>query len=98
MIDAERYMGLFHTVAPKEKALTCNDCHSENGVMDWASLGYEGDPQQVGARVLSATSTNVVEDSVKDETTSNGGLTFVVAIVIAVGALIGFIIFKGKKA
>ncbi len=30
-----------HMVAPKEKALTCRDCHSPNGRIPFAKLGYE---------------------------------------------------------
>jgi len=38
--DTERYMGLFHEVAPKEQALSCNDCHNGGGRLDFAALGY----------------------------------------------------------
>jgi hypothetical protein len=31
-------------VAPKAKALTCDDCHGEKGRLDWKALGYKGDP------------------------------------------------------
>lgn len=55
-IDVERYMGLFHEVAPKEKALGCNDCHGANGRMDWQALGYKGDPAKTGARRVKAAS------------------------------------------
>jgi len=33
-----------HMIAPKELALKCIDCHGESGRMDWAALGYAGDP------------------------------------------------------
>lgn len=36
----ERYMGLFHEVAPKEQALSCNDCHNGGTRLDFAALGY----------------------------------------------------------
>lgn len=39
---------LSHMVAPKEKSLTCNDCHGENGRMDWSALGYDADPITTG--------------------------------------------------
>jgi hypothetical protein len=29
-----------HMVAPKEQALTCTSCHTPNGRLDFASLGY----------------------------------------------------------
>jgi hypothetical protein len=38
--DTERYMGLFHEVAPKEQALSCNDCHNGGSRLDFAALGY----------------------------------------------------------
>lgn len=39
-----------HMVAPKEQALGCGDCHHDGGRMDWAALGYDGDPMTVGGR------------------------------------------------
>ncbi len=42
-----RYMGIFHGVEPKEKALQCLDCHGKNGRMDWKALGYGQDPLAV---------------------------------------------------
>lgn len=41
---------LSHTVRPKEEALACTDCHGSSGRLDWAALGYEGDPMEVGGR------------------------------------------------
>lgn len=41
---------LTHMVQPKEEALQCTDCHSENGRMDWEALGYYGDPLNWGGR------------------------------------------------
>jgi len=46
----EMYWNLSHMVAPKEKALQCNDCHSDNGRFDWEALGYYGDPLRWGGR------------------------------------------------
>jgi octaheme c-type cytochrome (tetrathionate reductase family) len=34
-----------HMVAPKAKALTCDDCHGGKGRLDWKALGYKGDPR-----------------------------------------------------
>ncbi len=39
-----------HMVRPAEQALQCTDCHGENGRMDWAALGYPGDPMTWGGR------------------------------------------------
>jgi len=44
--DTVRYMGIFHEVVPKEKALSCRDCHSTRGRMPWKALGYDGDPMK----------------------------------------------------
>jgi octaheme c-type cytochrome (tetrathionate reductase family) len=44
------YWPTTHMVQPKENALQCNDCHSENGRMDWQALGYPGDPIKWGGR------------------------------------------------
>jgi octaheme c-type cytochrome (tetrathionate reductase family) len=46
----EMYWPLTHMVAPKEKALACGECHGERGRMDWAALGYAGDPMKTGGR------------------------------------------------
>ncbi len=42
--ETEAWWKLNHMVAPKEMALKCKACHGEDGRMDWAALGYEGDP------------------------------------------------------
>ncbi len=39
-----------HMVQPKENALQCAECHSENGRLDWKALGYPGDPIDFGGR------------------------------------------------
>lgn len=39
-----------HMVQPKENALQCAECHSDNGRMDWKALGYSGDPINYGGR------------------------------------------------
>jgi octaheme c-type cytochrome (tetrathionate reductase family) len=39
-----------HMVVPAEQALQCNDCHDENGRLDWIALGYNGDPIEWGGR------------------------------------------------
>ena len=46
----EMYWVLSHMVAPKEEALQCYDCHSEDGRLDWQALGYYGDPIRWGGR------------------------------------------------
>jgi hypothetical protein len=39
-VDTDRYMGLFHEVAPKENAVSCTDCHGSSGRMNFENLGY----------------------------------------------------------
>ena len=51
-VETERYLGIFHEVVPKEQALQCNSCHMGSDQLDWAALGYEGDPMTTGGRDL----------------------------------------------
>jgi hypothetical protein len=37
--ESERFLGLYHEVAPKAQALACSNCHGGTRV-DFASLGY----------------------------------------------------------
>jgi octaheme c-type cytochrome (tetrathionate reductase family) len=46
----EMYWNLSHMVQPAHHALQCNDCHGDNGRMDWEALGYYGDPIRWGGR------------------------------------------------
>ncbi|MBI4785939.1 MAG: DNRLRE domain-containing protein [Chloroflexi bacterium] len=47
-IPTERYMGIFHGVAPKAEALTCNACHSGGTRLDFDGLGYAPNAQRAG--------------------------------------------------
>ena len=38
--ETERYLGLFHEVAPADEALTCASCHSGGTRLNFANLGY----------------------------------------------------------
>ncbi|HEY5898376.1 MAG TPA: hypothetical protein VIV54_12480, partial [Burkholderiales bacterium] len=50
-VEVERWMGIFHEVVPKARALKCNDCHAAGASrLDWKALGYAGDPMKVGGR------------------------------------------------
>ena len=44
------YWPTTHMVQSSKKALQCNDCHGENGRLDWQALGYPGDPMEWGGR------------------------------------------------
>ena len=48
--DTWMYWPTTHMVQPKENALQCDDCHGENGRLDWEALGYPGDPIEWGGR------------------------------------------------
>lgn len=48
--ETRMYWPLTHMIQPAEYALTCTDCHSDNGRMDWQALGYYGDPMVWGGR------------------------------------------------
>ncbi|MBN2430412.1 MAG: hypothetical protein JXQ27_03005 [Acidobacteria bacterium] len=39
-VETERYMGLFHEVAPSEYTLQCTDCHGSAERLDFTALGY----------------------------------------------------------
>jgi hypothetical protein len=41
------YWPITHMVTTKKNALTCKDCHSSGGRLNWIELGYERDPVQV---------------------------------------------------
>src|SRR5690606_8607023 len=56
-VETEMYIGIHHEVVPAAQALSCSDCHSPNGRLDWVALGYQGDPMQVGGRLAAAGST-----------------------------------------
>ena len=49
----ERHLGLFHEVAPKDQALSCGECHTKPGRIDFASLGYTP-KQQLNGKTLCA--------------------------------------------
>lgn len=51
-VDTRMFWRLNHGVLPKEKTLSCLDCHAPDGVMDFKALGYDGDPAQVGRRPM----------------------------------------------
>ena len=48
--ETTMYWPQTHMVAPKERALQCQSCHAEGGRMDWAALGYDGDPILQGSQ------------------------------------------------
>jgi len=52
-VATEMYLSVNHEVAPKEQAYgfnnACEDCHFDNKI-DWAALGYNGDPARGGTR------------------------------------------------
>ncbi|PKN57455.1 MAG: hypothetical protein CVU56_10670 [Deltaproteobacteria bacterium HGW-Deltaproteobacteria-14] len=63
----DMYWPLSHMVAPKERALSCRDCHGPRGRLDWKALGYDADPLGVEpfehdtVELLDADGTSVAE-------------------------------------
>jgi hypothetical protein len=49
--ETEMFWPITHMVAPADQALVCADCHSEEGRLDWQTLGYPGDPIEWGGRI-----------------------------------------------
>ncbi len=53
-VSTQMYLSVNHEVAPAEMAYgfdnDCNDCHFDNKI-DWAGLGWTGDPVDGGERV-----------------------------------------------
>lgn len=45
-VETKMVWKVSHMVAPKEQDLACNDCHGEQGRVDWKTLGYKGDPKK----------------------------------------------------
>ena len=43
----ELYDPINHMVTATSRALSCNDCHSADGRLDWKALGYSGDPKEM---------------------------------------------------
>ena len=48
--ETQMYYPATHMVQPADQALQCADCHGPAGRMDWAALGYPGDPIEWGGR------------------------------------------------
>ena len=45
-VETTMHWPVNHMVVPGDHALACQDCHGEHGRLDWAALGYPGDPQK----------------------------------------------------
>jgi octaheme c-type cytochrome (tetrathionate reductase family) len=48
--ETTMFWSINHMVQAEENALTCMQCHGDEGLMPWAELGYEGDPMIIGGR------------------------------------------------
>ncbi len=44
--ETKMYWPITHMVTTKKNALTCKDCHTKGGRMNWKELGYGDDPLQ----------------------------------------------------
>ncbi|MEZ5334509.1 MAG: tetrathionate reductase family octaheme c-type cytochrome [Methanolobus sp.] len=94
-VETSLYESINHEVAPKEEALQCKECHLDEGVMDFAALGYEGDPMIVGERFMSEEELEEIESMDTEEenesdTTDEAapGFGFVLGLLGIIGALI----------
>ncbi|MEA2009604.1 MAG: tetrathionate reductase family octaheme c-type cytochrome [Actinomycetota bacterium] len=47
---SDMYWPLEHQVTSADQALQCTACHSDDGRLDWAALGYDGDPMDTAGR------------------------------------------------
>ncbi|HZY03313.1 MAG TPA: tetrathionate reductase family octaheme c-type cytochrome [Anaeromyxobacteraceae bacterium] len=45
-VETDMYWKVNHMVVPRQKALRCDDCHGDEGRLDWKALGYPGDPRK----------------------------------------------------
>ena len=45
-VETDMYWKVNHMVVPRRKALRCDDCHGDEGRLDWKALGYPGDPRK----------------------------------------------------
>ena len=53
--ETERYMGVYHEVAPASQALTCSSCHGATGTrLDFAALGYTPKDKRNGVALCSS--------------------------------------------
>ena len=52
--ETERYMGLFHEVAPQGDALNCNSCHNGGTRLDFAALGYTPNETRIGKNLCAS--------------------------------------------
>jgi hypothetical protein len=52
--ETERYMGIFHEVAPKDLALSCSSCHVAGKRIDFKALGYELRAERNGKALCSS--------------------------------------------
>jgi hypothetical protein len=47
-VETERYLGIFHEVAPASQALVCDDCHNGGSRLNFTALGYDPKVQRNG--------------------------------------------------
>lgn len=87
-VETEMYLGISHEVAPKENALACDDCHAEGGRIDFAALGYSGDPMDVGGRFGVVEEEAGVEYIPEEQLASIPGFEAVLAVAGLLGAIL----------
>jgi LPXTG-motif cell wall-anchored protein len=97
-VDTEMFWVQNHMVAPKDNALRCQDCHSENGRLDFVALGYSPEDATLLASaaddvITSMPSATAPQSAPAAETPaelpkSGGDLTMVPWLMMGVGSLL----------
>ncbi len=75
-LDAERYMGLYHEVAPADDALECKACHEGGTRLDFAQLGYTPKTERAGKALCSSCHEPEGGDSAGKLTAADDDLSF----------------------
>ncbi|APH38470.1 tetrathionate reductase family octaheme c-type cytochrome [Methanohalophilus halophilus] len=98
-VETSLYESINHEVPPAENSLDCSDCHLETGMMDFETLGYEGDPMLVGERF--AEEVEDVRQSVEQEAPEAGEESSEAVpgfgIFLGIGMLLVVNILRGRR-
>ena len=99
-VETSLYESINHEVAPKEDALQCKECHLDEGAMDFAALGYEGDPMIVGERFMSEEEIEEIEsmdaESTESETDTSESSPGFELLIGAFGLIAALLIVRHK--
>jgi len=65
-VDTIMYWPQTHQVAPAENALGCDSCHSADGVLDFAALGYDAEKAAMLAAGVPSMEEEVTEEAAEE--------------------------------